>query len=360
MSDAYKFGIVIALGNGVSEGLTAIRRDLIVLNRVVDSSGMSLKHFAPPAVDLRIGHSRADPIDMSEVAPARRASDVSTPDVAVSSPLDRGGGGLNSPNLLMSTASLMPILALTATQPTANVGAPQTNRPETTSPPPWSLLVNSQGLSPTNLADFRQSDQVSVAPSVETHPFAPSVPRSMPILYQQVAGAMVSDFSTVGKRSEVLSPSAIMARSSEEAGDYLFEHRMASSVQSSISDEMSSLPQPTAPDMPTTLEGQHAAPHPPQAPVVGSRADPIDGPRIAPSGTSWPYQQDAGPTLASAIPPSRESQSSPLQGEIYVDGLRLGRWMTDRLAKSAELPRAAMTGFDPRLTPTWPGAPVGS
>jgi hypothetical protein len=47
-------------------------------------------------------------------------------------------------------------------------------------------------------------------------------------------------------------------------------------------------------------------------------------------------------------------------GEIFVDGSRLGRWMTDHLVRAAELPRAAMTGFDPRMSPTWPGAPVGA
>ena len=66
------------------------------------------------------------------------------------------------------------------------------------------------------------------------------------------------------------------------------------------------------------------------------------------------------PISPSAAPSGRGFQSATVQGDIYVDGSRLGRWMTDRLFKSAELPRGATTGFDPRMTATWPGSPVST
>jgi hypothetical protein len=55
----------------------------------------------------------------------------------------------------------------------------------------------------------------------------------------------------------------------------------------------------------------------------------------------------------------QETASEPRQGTIYVDGVRLGRWIVDRLAKQASRPTAGTTGIDPRLTATYPGAPAG-
>ena len=47
-------------------------------------------------------------------------------------------------------------------------------------------------------------------------------------------------------------------------------------------------------------------------------------------------------------------------GGLYLDGARIGRWMFDRLAERASRPQAGVTGLDPRLTPSFPGAPFDS
>jgi hypothetical protein len=58
-------------------------------------------------------------------------------------------------------------------------------------------------------------------------------------------------------------------------------------------------------------------------------------------------------------PPAREATSSTLQGDVYLDGTRLGQWVADRLARDAGRPQSGTTGFDPRLGPAWPGAQQG-
>lgn len=43
------------------------------------------------------------------------------------------------------------------------------------------------------------------------------------------------------------------------------------------------------------------------------------------------------------------------QGDIYLDGARMGRWIADRLARDAERPQRGGTGFDGRMSPSWGG-----
>lgn len=51
--------------------------------------------------------------------------------------------------------------------------------------------------------------------------------------------------------------------------------------------------------------------------------------------------------------------SEPRQGTIVLDGAQLGRWMMDQLEWRASRPGAMTTGIDPRISPTFPGAPTG-
>lgn len=66
------------------------------------------------------------------------------------------------------------------------------------------------------------------------------------------------------------------------------------------------------------------------------------------------------PSWQSVVPPPLEQRGPALQGDVYLDGAQLGRWIMDQLARAAEGPRTGITGFDPRMTATWPGAPIGS
>ncbi|MCX7382765.1 MAG: hypothetical protein NT133_15415 [Alphaproteobacteria bacterium] len=70
------------------------------------------------------------------------------------------------------------------------------------------------------------------------------------------------------------------------------------------------------------------------------------------------------PQLAAALPamaPSAApaSDSGGGGGAVYLDGLLVGRWMEERLARAAGRPSGGATGFDPRMGPSWPGALQG-
>jgi hypothetical protein len=57
--------------------------------------------------------------------------------------------------------------------------------------------------------------------------------------------------------------------------------------------------------------------------------------------------------------PGGRSGGRPDQGDVFLDGTRVGRWMSRELARQAGGPQASGTSFDPRISPAWPGALQG-
>lgn len=53
-----------------------------------------------------------------------------------------------------------------------------------------------------------------------------------------------------------------------------------------------------------------------------------------------------------------DNRNTNVHGDLFLDGIHLGRWVVDQLNRAAERPQTGTTGFDPRMSITWPGAPV--
>ena len=64
--------------------------------------------------------------------------------------------------------------------------------------------------------------------------------------------------------------------------------------------------------------------------------------------------------MPSMAPPPPQATAGPSHGDVFLDGMRVGRWMSDNLAREATRPQAGSTAFDPRLGPTWPGTLQGN
>jgi len=80
---------------------------------------------------------------------------------------------------------------------------------------------------------------------------------------------------------------------------------------------------------------------------------------------AWEAVPPRAPTTASdaqmpAAPVAAATSTGPAQGDVFLDGARVGRWMSDRLARDVDRPQSGMTGFDPRLGPAWPGSLHGT
>jgi hypothetical protein len=57
-----------------------------------------------------------------------------------------------------------------------------------------------------------------------------------------------------------------------------------------------------------------------------------------------------------ASPPTGGDSRPGVGGSLYMDGAQIGRWILDRIADRASRPVSGYSGFDPKLTPSFPGA----
>ena len=49
------------------------------------------------------------------------------------------------------------------------------------------------------------------------------------------------------------------------------------------------------------------------------------------------------------------TSNPPSQGDVFLDGARVGRWIVNMLAREASRPQSGATPFDARMGPSWPG-----
>jgi hypothetical protein len=75
--------------------------------------------------------------------------------------------------------------------------------------------------------------------------------------------------------------------------------------------------------------------------------------------SSGDHVTEAGRSTSSVSSPPA-ARADPTGGQLVIDGIVLGRWIGERLARAATRPPAGGTAFDPRISPAWPGAPIGA
>ncbi len=111
---------------------------------------------------------------------------------------------------------------------------------------------------------------------------------------------------------------------------------------------------------------EHAVPEQPASPLDAAPVSPAAPVRLP--GASVRDAAGVAPSTAIASAGERDGEapsqdtarSGPTEGDVYLDGERVGRWMARHLARELGGPQAAGTGFDPRLGPTWPGSMHGN
>jgi hypothetical protein len=93
----------------------------------------------------------------------------------------------------------------------------------------------------------------------------------------------------------------------------------------------------------------------PTAPASTQSAAPLPS---APSAAMPPSAPQTSGLAAAAPLGAAENTRGPMEGDVVLDGERVGRWFTNHLAREASRPPSGYSGFDPRMGMIWPGAPV--
>ena len=76
--------------------------------------------------------------------------------------------------------------------------------------------------------------------------------------------------------------------------------------------------------------------------------------------TSEPTRDGGQQALGGAAAPAPAATPAiTMQGDIIIDGMRLGRWLTNAMARQASRPPSGPVAPDPRQTPLWSGQAQG-
>ena len=373
MSEAYEIGVTLALGDGVSAGIAQARRDTAQLERVLQAGGVSVQQLRAasvvalsairtvPAVERAVTKEPALS-QREESAPAVTERTQTTPAVAERTQ--------TAPAVARVEAAPAPAPAPASAWPQVSEAAMQ---PKVTAPP---IVAPQQG--PVAIAAVvpeRADSPVLVASS------APGVaPRSEPGLQAvqtpQVTPAVVPQ--SVFQVSAPISLAAIGAAAREErptpAPVSLASEPTRSVAVSPADAPFSAMPALQAPDTggavgtaprawEPAVESAWAMPGGDGATGMagGMTAGPLPpatAPERAPVGSQG--ATEAGATVqAPAAPPSAAANPQPTEGDVYLDGALVGRWISRFLTQEAGRASAGPTGFDPRRGRVLPGATVG-
>jgi hypothetical protein len=375
--DAYTVGITLALNNGVSDGVAAIRRDLMDLNQVAESSanaltrvqhltdalnmvGPTMRVVSAPNSSLGIP---TEPVQQDSLS--YRPAEPST--VEVSPPAEPSSADLRPPD--------------TGVGPSSGRGPYQAAlQPAVVASPVQSTIEQMAALAEPVPARAVQASGVSpVMPNIPSRPDNPP-PSPEPLSELPSSVAAPSRSAPVTPMPPISAPPASIIET-----DHSFHLNVAASPEATPGTQPSVIRRETPSSaspvfatppvslMPVSSPQRPVAALPRLAPVrPPAEPDATQGERtpdgrwseaspVAPSFRFLAADPPSAPSMMpSAAPPPTETRSEPMQGDVYLDGTRLGRWMVDHLAREAGRPPAGTTNFDPRLSVTWPGPPISS
>ena len=393
MLEAYEIGITLALQDGVSAGITLIRRDLDALDRAIAATSQNLSRLqaqsgiaAPTRASLP---SPPKPPSVS-VQPASDPGPPTKPAVPMAVEL-----GPTSPAMRTAphdmAVHLEPAAMFNTAAPIAWPSAPAAPRPapaEAQIPPRTPVpTVTDAPQAPRNVAASVGLVTASpTAPPPERGPAlqpAPPLP-SAPSLAPQMRASPPTRALPATPATPIMTPAS--------AADTSHRAVVPPATQPAPRSVTSSRVEPAAlPHLPRPHHSGHAH-HTVNHPAITAKPVLIRAGSVAPPGVplpalaarpsannqaqpnvaihpvatttfppppeiGHPFQQ-SGPASSSAPPPSAPPNIT-LQGDIILDGARVGRWMTSTLARQAARPPAGPTGPDPRQTPLWSGQAQG-
>ncbi len=358
MSEAYEIGVTLALSDGVSAGIAQARRDTAQLERVLQAGGVSVQQLraasvaalsairAVPAVEKVVAKEPVLPpreesapavVRVKEAAPAVARVEAAQP---VPSPWPQAREAAPPAEVTASSAAAprqgliaavpdgpervqapvvrgAPVLA-----PRSEQGEQEVRAPEATPAVQQSVLQVSAPVSLAAIGAAARDQRPAPAPAQESLSFGPT--------------------QTVGISPADASSSAMPALQAPDSGGFV--RTAARAEEPAVG---------TAWAMPGAADATGATGR-----LTAGPLPPATAPERAPVGSQG--ATEAGATAqAPAAPPPAAANAGPTEGDVYLDGALVGRWISRFLTQEAGRASAGPTGFDPRRGRVLPGATVG-
>jgi hypothetical protein len=307
MDDAYEIGIRLVLENGVSSGIAALKDDLAAYDRALTATTGRLRTLSQAAGGTGIGHGLAAPTSAGVAVPTEH--NLATDGEMV--PLDAGAGRRQE----------VPVPAT----------SPAVFRP------PQVTIAAAPALPRVSLAGLVGGPLEAALRS----PVAPEQPVRAAVEARQ-------DATSLGP-GQVSAPATVTVMAMSPPGYARYAPAFPASQPPAV----------VAPEMPEGSDGRLVS-----MPVPDQR-EARQAPPVARElfrSSAWEAVPSEPPAALAmpAAPVATASSTGPVQGDVFLDGTRVGRWMSDRLARDVDRPQSGVTGFDPRLGPARPGSLHGT
>jgi hypothetical protein len=366
VAGAHAVGAALAFSNGVPEGVAEIQQDLTSLARTMVAGTVGLEAL----IQLAEGLSALGPRSVMPIA-ARAGALMPEISPAVDSQSGLMPGELNGP---------------AHSQLARNASLPQTSVPSEVVPQSPRPTAGTEQASPVTL-HVLMPNHATVgtdslhAPASAMPPTSASVAHLSPS--RTLSTATNPDATAPVDRFPAMSASLTATRLEAVHNTELRSTALTqSTVAPTTSAHSTAAPMTAAPlaaranDLPgtrstLTFEAMVAAARSQEPLVIGSSAPSTASPTSQPASSpplAAPRTEESGdqnmPTGVQR-PPSMSRQApetavEPRQGLLILDGAQLGRWFADRIARQVSRPVAGTTGIDPRVSPTFPGAPASA
>lgn len=367
VAGAHEVGISLAFSNGVPEGVAEIQQDLTSLDRALVAGTVGLAALIQLAEGLHtLGQQSVMPVaartgpQISEVSPtadlredlmsnifsgpahSRLISDASHPQISapaeVAAQFPRSVADLER-------GSLVPALSMMPSLDPAGTDTPQDHWPM--APDISATDVSVAQISP---GAPRSTAAVPNAGRPVDQLFAMSAPLAATpldaIQNSEFASAVLTPTTVASITSAPTTVAPMTVVPTKARGKDLTPNRSTPAFETMIAAARTQEP---------LVSGSSAPPTAPPA-VRAASVSPVVVPRTEASGDqAMPADVRQPPSVSRQSP---EAADEPRQGLLILDGTQLGRWIMDRIARQASRPVAGTTGIDPRISPTFPGAPA--
>ncbi|WP_284944564.1 hypothetical protein [Acidisoma cladoniae] len=365
MDKVQSIGIALLLDNGVAEGLRQISRDMALFGQLMDDTAarmgrLAQRQLAPIMMRQAVQESQRlslaeSPVFARSPQPTANMRPEQSRAVAPKLPEKPQSAAPRliaqntdpSPPVRPVSAPNAPVLAKTALLRSAAppAPAPKTTAVATVAPPPKTTPIVTKTVAPPARALAPRTPLAASLPTLVATPAA-LPPAARPAAAPRITIALSSSAAPIAAPVPPLLAQAATSR--------MAAPRMTPTASQPPTPTQPSTPAPgpvtassQAPRAPRALASVPFAPVPPT-----SGADrPSDATRLDRTIATAPEPQNT--TSADG-----QAAVASLQGDVMLDGMKVGRWISGMMAREATRPPTSARGFNTRMAPAWPGTPL--
>ena len=362
MSEAYEVGLSFALGDGVEESAVLAKRDISALDKATSLGALSMRDLRETVdrlstLSLDLGKRQVkrpeEPAKMLNVVSQRPDGEAKSfaPLVDIAGRTKALVGG---PGQTVSDVVLLPTSPVT----TDVSGTIKANSPGSKSASKGDLF---SGSSRTLYRAEQSSTSSSDARTQERTPDAPTQTVSGATSKPNVTILQVGNLSHAAdlNRPEVSQPGAPVKTTASIVLQTPSQAQAPSSGTPAVTSMSPSSAQSSPIHAPIFMSGNNdrnslADWNSPVRPLIANDAKWV-------TTQHDPAERSLANTITDApsAPPSSLREQQHIEGDVYLDGAMVGRWISRFLSREASRSSAGPTGFDKRRNPLMPGASLG-